>query len=129
MISRTGEASNLWPVLIGRGSSIVVVLTLAAAFGVLRWPRRHDRGVDGAQEVVDEPGRGLRLAAAGGVFDAGGNVFYLLAVRADLVAAVQSLYPAATVGLAGAFQGERPQRVQVVGMVLALVAVALVSLG
>ena len=132
LISRTGEASNLWPVLIGRGSSIVVVLTLAAAFGVLRWPRRHDRGVDGAQEVVDEPGRGLRLAAAGGVFDAGGNVFYLLAVRADLlavVAAVQSLYPAATVGLAGAFQGERPQRVQVVGMVLALVAVALVSLG
>lgn len=128
LLSRTAEESSLWPVLIGRASSIAVMVSLAAAFGVLVWPgRSRDRsgGEPGA-------GRGVRLSMCGGVFDASGNVLYLLAVRADLlalVAAVQSLYPAATVGLAGAFHGERPQRIQFVGMGLALLAVALVAVG
>lgn len=128
-LSRTAEASEMWPVLIGRGTSIVVLTSTAAALGVLRWPR-SSTGSDG--EDPDEVNRSVRLAATGGVFDSGGNVFYLLAVRADLlalVAAVQALYPAATVVLAGAVDGERPQRIQMVGMAMALVAVALVSAG
>lgn len=134
LISRTGEASNLWPVLIGRGGSIVVLVVIGMALGVLPRPRRQEvgaRAVVGDGGVPEDSDGGVRLAAVGGVFDAGGNVFYLLAVRADLlviVAAVQSLYPAATVGLAGAFQGERPQRVQWFGMALALVAVVLVAI-
>lgn len=129
LLSRTSEASKMWPVLIGRCASVVVLMTLAAAFGVLRWPRSRGEGGAAAGDGVD---RSLRLAATGGVFDAGGNVFYLLAVRADLlalVAAVQALYPAATVALAGVVDGERPRRIQLIGMALALVAVALVSAG
>lgn len=148
LISRTSEASNLLPVLVGRGASIVVMAVLAWALGVLAWPKSSQtettvrqprpRGPEagapdgGTEDAESGPDRSLQLALSTGVFDAGGNVFYLLAVRGDLlalVAAVQSLYPAATVGLAGAFHGERPQRVQIAGMGLAVVAVLLVALG
>lgn len=128
LLSRTSEASALWPVLIGRGTAIVVLTSLALGFGVLRRPRPATGGLGGSEGNR----RSVGLAATGGVFDAGGNVFYLLAVRADLlamVAAVQALYPAATVMLAGAVDGERPQRVQWIGMVLALGAVMLVAVG
>lgn len=114
--------------LIGRGTAIVVLTSLALGFGVLRRPRPATGGLGGSEGNR----RSVGLAATGGVFDAGGNVFYLLAVRADLlamVAAVQALYPAATVMLAGAVDGERPQRVQWIGMVLALGAVMLVAVG
>ncbi|MCB1028895.1 MAG: DMT family transporter [Microthrixaceae bacterium] len=128
LISRTSEGSNLWPVLIGRGASVGVMVTLAAGLGVLRWPRAASKR--GARE--DGTDRSVTLSLAGGVFDAGGNAFYLLAVRSDLlalVAAVQSLYPAATVGLAGALHGERPQRIQGAGMAVGLVAVVFVAVG
>lgn len=129
LLSRTGTGSELWPVLIARGASIAVLVALGVALGVLRRPRSNPKEPGGGGRRLDTS---VRLAAAGGIFDAGGNVFYLLAVRADLlavVAALQALYPAATVVLAGTVDGERPQRVQVVGMVIALLAVALVSVG
>ncbi len=129
LLSRTSASSELWPVLIGRTASIVVLVALGVALGVLHRPRPSGEGDAGSSRST---ATSVRLAAVGGVFDAGGNVFYLLAVRADLlavVAALQALYPAATVVLAGAVDGERPQRVQVVGMVIALLAVALVSAG
>jgi len=129
LLSRTSAASELWPVLVGRGASIAVLVALAATFGVLRRSGPSTEEVDGGEHGV---AKSVRLAATGGIFDAGGNVFYLLAVRADLlavVAALQALYPAATVALAGAVDGERPQRVQAIGMVMAVLAVALVSVG
>lgn len=51
--------------------------------------------------MLPRPDRGVQLSVATGIFDAGGNVLYLLAVRGDLlalVAHVQSLYPAARSG-------------------------------
>lgn len=128
LLSRTSASSELWPVLIGRAASIAVLVALGVALGVLHRPRQRADD-DGGKRGIDTS---VTLAGVGGVFDAGGNVFYLLAVRADLlavVAALQALYPAATVVLAGAVDGERPQRVQVAGMVIALIAVALVSAG
>lgn len=128
LLSRTSASSELWPVLIGRAASIAVLVALGVALGVLHRPRQRADD-DGGKRGIDTS---VTLAGVGGVFDAGGNVFYLLAVRADLlavVAALQALYPAATVVLAGAVDGERPQRAQVAGMVIALIAVALVSAG
>ncbi len=128
LLSRTDEASKMWPVLIGRGAAVLVLTSLAIAFGVLRWPRPGSGDLGGAEGTS----RSVSLAATGGLFDSGGNVFYLLAVRTDLlamVAAIQALYPAATVMLAGAVDGERPQPVQMIGMGLALAAVLLISVG
>jgi len=60
------------------------------------------------------------------------NVTYLVAVREGLlsvVAAIVSLYPAATVALAMLIDRERVARTQIAGMGLALVSLLLVSTG
>jgi drug/metabolite transporter (DMT)-like permease len=71
------------------------------------------------------------VGAASGLLDTAGNLFYLGATRLgrlDAAAVVCSLYPAVTILLAAIFLNERPRRRQLVGMALALVAVALLSL-
>jgi len=65
-----------------------------------------------------------------GLLDAGGNVFYLTAVqfiRLDIAAVIASMYPGATVLLASTLQHEHIARLQVVGIVLSLAAVALIA--
>jgi drug/metabolite transporter (DMT)-like permease len=46
-----------------------------------------------------------------------------------MVAVVVSMYPASTVVLASALDGERPTTGQVAGMVLAVAALVLITLG
>ena len=65
------------------------------------------------------------------VLDVGANVATLLALQAlmlSLAGVLMSLYPAATVVLAIVVLRERVTRWQVLGMVMALVAVAIISL-
>lgn len=65
-----------------------------------------------------------------GCLDAVGNLFYMMASqtgRLDVAAVICSMYPAGTILLAGIFLRERPTRRQLVGMGLALAAVALLS--
>ncbi len=73
----------------------------------------------------------LGLAAMAGTFDASGNSFYTIATRTgrlDIAAVLSSLYPAATILLAAWLLKERTSRTQAMGMVLALVAVVLISI-
>jgi len=61
----------------------------------------------------------------------GANVLYLLAVREgmlSLVAIIASLYPAATVALAAGVDKERVSRSQTVGLLVAAVALVVVTL-
>ncbi len=108
------------------GSSLLGIMTVARVAGVaalllvLAWTRpRSARG-------------GYWLAGTvAGVFDTVGNLFYLRAAqlgRLDAAAVICSLYPAGTIMLAGAVLHERPSRRQVAGMLLALAAVALLSM-
>jgi drug/metabolite transporter (DMT)-like permease len=65
-----------------------------------------------------------------GVFDASGNTFYTVATRLgrlDIAAVLSSLYPAATIVLAALLLKERTTLSQAAGMVLALIAVVLIS--
>jgi drug/metabolite transporter (DMT)-like permease len=76
--------------------------------------------------------RPLTTAAAAGVVDMTANVLYLVASRmGDLPVAVTlaSLYPASTVLLARVVLGERLHRLQLMGMLCAIVAVALIVAG
>jgi drug/metabolite transporter (DMT)-like permease len=114
--SRAAEDSGLWPLLAARVSSVPVVAVVV---------------------IVTRPT--LRLAATevrwlvplSGVLDMAANLSYLYASRGteqlSSVAVVASLYPVSTVALAMAIDRERVSRSQLVGMVLAAVALALVS--
>ena len=72
----------------------------------------------------------LRLALFAALLDTVANVAMLFALQASMLSlagVLMSLYPAATVLLAIVVLRERVTRWQVVGMVLALVAVGMIS--
>jgi drug/metabolite transporter (DMT)-like permease len=107
--------SHLWPLFFGRLAATVVIVGVAAVTGNVDVPR----------------GVPLRLALAAAVLDVGANVATLLALQSlmlSMAGVLMSLYPAATVVLAIVVLRERVTRWQVLGMVMALVAVTMISL-
>ena len=122
---------------LGFGAQLIL-FKLGSAGGVL-WALTSGRiaGVGAILTVIafappPGPWRGFWLAGAvSGSFDTIGNVFYMLAARfgrLDVAAVICSLYPAGTILLAAIVLHERPTRRQFVGMAVALIAVALLSL-
>jgi drug/metabolite transporter (DMT)-like permease len=101
-----------WAVVLARLSAFAAVVIVAL---VVRHPFRLERG-------------SLTLALLAGTLDSLGNLSYALATQAgrlDIGAALSSLYPVATVGLAAVVLRERLTRWQGVGAVLALVSIPL----
>ena len=113
LIARARPESGLWPLVAARCAGVPFFAMLAvAADASFRLPRTL-----------------LVLLFVGGALDMAANVLYLLASRyGDLAVAVtlSSLYPASTVALARVLLEERLSRMQVIGMVGALVAVLLI---
>lgn len=110
----SGPASGFWPVLAARAVSAPLALLVA---------------VLGGRSLRIARGSRLQVATTGGL-DAAAIALYLLASRRgliSLVAALGSLYPAATVLLARVVLHEQLARSQVVGLVLALVGVVLIA--
>ena len=116
LIHQAPVEAKLWPLVFARLSASVLV------------SRRR-----GAQRNLRAPtGTPLRLAVLAALLDTGANVAMLLALHASLLSlagVLMSLYPAATVVLAIVVLRERVTRWQAVGMVLALVAVAMIAVG
>lgn len=113
LLSTTSAASGLWPLVSSRGAAVVVAGIAAVAMGATTTSRS-----------------GLRLAVLAGTADVIANSAFLLATRQGLltvVAAVGGLYPASTVLLARTVLRERLAIHQLVGMVLAVVAVVLIA--
>jgi drug/metabolite transporter (DMT)-like permease len=109
-LGQVGEDSGIWPVVIARAASA------AAIVGVLVVAR--------TRPAVPRDARGVALGA--GLFDAGANVFVLLANREGLlsvVAVIVSMYPAATVVLAQVVLRERFTRTHAVASACALGAI------
>lgn len=74
----------------------------------------------------------VRVVAAAGLFDVGGNVLFVLArdsLPVGLAAALTGMYPVVTMLIARVVLGERLSHLALLGVALALLGVALISLG
>lgn len=114
---RTGDDAGAWPLLISQLVSIPLLAT-----GV--WRTGGDR--------VDAVPSWWIIAAIAGLLSVGANMAYLAATREGLltiVSVVTAMYPASTVLLATALDGERIHRTQAYGLALAVAALALVAAG
>ena len=116
LLDRTGDGAGIQPLISARATSVLILGTV----GLL------------SARLAPVRGKLLGIIALSGVLDMGANTLFLYAVREGLLAlgsVISAMYPASTLVLARTFLGERLQRVQVVGLVLAAIAVALVALG
>ena len=108
------KGGGLWPLFVSR-----VVATVALS-GLAFMTRREQL-----------PPRDIRRTVAWcGVFDAGGTIGYVLALKEGtlgITATLISLYPAATLVLARFVLGERLRRRQLLGLAFALAAVVLIT--
>lgn len=109
------ESAVFWPLTVAKVSAVVVIL----GFALLR-------------KSATLPSKSvLPVIILAGLFDAGGNLFFALASqvgRLDIATVIASLYPGSTVLLAWIILKERLSSMQWIGVVLALVAIALISL-
>jgi drug/metabolite transporter (DMT)-like permease len=113
-LARAGDDSGLWPLVISRFASVVMVVPLAAALGALR----------------PLYGRVLVIVALAGACDATANMAFLLAARSGLLSlasVLTALYPAVTVLLAVGLLHEHTSRVQRAGLALAAAAIVLIT--
>jgi len=116
LIDRVQSDAIFWPLAAARAASFIVM------FGITIVSRRGWRPSDNRQWA---------FISLSGILDAAANAFFVVAShlgRLDIAAVLSSLYPAMTVLLAWLFLKERLTRVQILGLVAALVAIMLISL-
>ncbi len=115
LIHEASREAILWPLVNARLTAALLMI----AFGLLT-----------RQPVF--PARPLwPLVSLGGMMDVAGNIFYVLAGQAgrlDVAVVLSSLYPGTTVLLAWVFLKERINRIQALGIILALAAIVLLTL-
>lgn len=115
-LSRTSAEAGLFP-LVGARLASILVLALVLTLG-RSWERVHRSSIP--------------YVVLAGVLDCAANAFYLSALeegQLTWVAAITSLYPATTVLLANVVLRERLTRIQVIGLLAAGGALALVAIG
>ncbi len=113
-MDRAGETSILFPLVAVRIASISL---LAVIVIIIRQP-------------LNPQTRQFPIIALAGIFDTGGNAFFVLATqtgRLDIAAVVSALYPAGTVLLAWIILKEGINRKQWVGVIAALAAIVLIA--
>ncbi|WP_207479229.1 DMT family transporter [Arenibaculum pallidiluteum] len=116
-LRNAGNGSGLWPLVVARGTA---VLLLAGAAPPLLRAARHGAHLRPA----------LAWGTAAGVVDAGANILAFFALQQgplSLVAALTSLYPASTLALARLILRERLRGIQATGLALAATAAVLIA--
>jgi drug/metabolite transporter (DMT)-like permease len=116
-LDQAGTQHGAWPLLPGQAVSLLLVLPFT----------RH-----GLRTAARPGARTLATTAVAGILSGGANLLYLVATRYGelaIVGVVSSLYPAGTVLIARFRLAERWSRVQVTGMITAVVAVIFVVIG
>lgn len=119
-LGQVPDDAGFAPLALTQATSVLATLALAVILRASWVPR--DRGAQ----------RQALRAASVGVLGMSATVLFLLATQTGLLtvaAVLSSLYPATTVLLAAVVLRERIGRVQAIGLVLAVLAVALVAVG
>jgi len=114
-LARAGHDTGLWPLVVSRFASAVLIVPLAKARGALAMVR----------------GRVLGVIVLAGACDALANMCFLLASREGLLSVASvltSLYPVTTVVLAVWLLHEHTSRVQRTGLGLAGAAIVLITM-
>ena len=133
IIDQTPDDSGLVPLVVNRAVTAAITFSIVGLLAVMAFSRRSAA----VAEPVAAPRPthawlpGLRLAIACGIVDAVANAGLLLGVRIgelSIMAVLTALYPAGTIILAAVVLKERIAPVQVVGLVLAVAAGAMLAL-
>jgi drug/metabolite transporter (DMT)-like permease len=115
LIATASQETTIWPLVFARSSSVLFILLVGMLLSKVEIPQRGQ----------------IPIIALAGIFDTGGNIFYILATRfgrLDIAAVLSSLYPAATVFLAWIILKERLTMSQWFGVVLVILAVGLIAI-
>jgi drug/metabolite transporter (DMT)-like permease len=121
-LKMAGVAGVIWPMATARMGSLSVCSLLVVGMSLGSKP-----GVGTARLTRRTVGWALATA----LLDTSGNMLFIAATRAgrlDVAAVLASLYPASTILLAAWMLRERPTRRQGFGMVVAAVAVVMITL-
>jgi len=114
LIDQAVEQSVLWPLLVSKTTGTMVLIVLLLIFRVGSMP----------------PGHRYPLVCLTGILDAAGSAFYAFAAqvgRLDISAVLASMHPAITAFLAWVILKEQLSRRQWIGVVAALIALALIA--
>jgi drug/metabolite transporter (DMT)-like permease len=114
LIKLAGSQSVFWPLVSARTASMLLMLAIVVLSG----------------NAWNKGGTTLSWMLVAGVLDSGANALFVAAAhrgRLDVAAVLSSLYPASTVVLARLVLKEHLSRLQYAGMVLALIAVAMIA--
>ncbi|MBV9482947.1 MAG: DMT family transporter [Acidobacteria bacterium] len=109
-----GAAAVFWPLVSARAASFLLMLTIVLS------SKRDWKPISGC----------LWYMLVAGILDSAANALYIVATqhgRLDVAAILASLYPASTVLLARALLNERLSRMQSIGIVAALFAIAIIT--
>lgn len=126
VIDMTPDESGLVPLIANRITSSTIMFGTVGILAIVAVSRgrRTRRPVDGWRA-------GLTLGLLSGVADASANVLILLGLRAgdlSVMAVLTAMYPAGTIILAAIVLRERITPTQLIGLILAITAAALLAL-
>jgi drug/metabolite transporter (DMT)-like permease len=126
-MDRTPADSGITPLVANRLSQSI--LLAAVILGIVLWQRRrHDK-----PPILGKPGdlrSVLPVVIGAGVLDALANVLVITGLRVGelaIVSVLTALYPAGTIILAAAVLRERVGKLQLIGLVIAVIASAMLA--
>ena len=126
-IDQTPADSGVTPLIANRVAQSVVLAV--AIIALIIWSRRQGRGLVllGHRSTWKTT---LPIIFGAGIFDALANVAVIVGLRVGdltIVSVLTALYPAGTILLAAAVLRERVAKIQILGLVLALIASAMLA--
>ena len=116
LLDLAAEGDAMWALVASRASASVFMVAVAVVAGTRLRPAPRQVGLVGLAGVLDVAGNGLFVLARG-------------EIAVGLAAAMSGIYPIVTMILARVVGGEALPRLGLVGVILAVAAIVLISLG